>query len=386
LQKEISNKVDDLDITISEMLDNENKKGLIYRDIFRYLTREFEKDISKTEEGIKKKYDFNFKTRPLVNWLLDNNIQFQTKFKDKGVAKSYNAHTISPYVINRVNRLTELKLIAKGKNKVTSERNKSETDIYFLTRLGYLIALTLILKSEDKTSLTYSKVLGELLIKWSSYVPNVYDVDGNPHYRFLKELLSKCVDEYPEIILTYLDIIYKHATSSSTWSIEYSNLRSALNYDIYKKMLIDNDFRSLYYLILNRPKKWIRLDLSKHDSFFFKDLERIINFQFKNDVEKTIEEKCFKHIRDAAIGYRNDLPNQTWLDFRIKKRWDLKRIELSSDIDCIVMLVQCSNCGRIFDYVFKIKEDSLKNKSCKACNNGLLKPFEFLELDIHRNQ
>jgi len=142
--KKNTNKKNDLEVSINDIINYEDE-GEFYRDIFKFIMRNFDISRNTFDENYISQYDTSFRVRELVRWLLDNNRTLIDRFRGSKVNKSNRAQSSTSYVVSRLDRLIKIGLMAIARNKIKSKRNKNiETDLYGLTSIGYLIAITLL--------------------------------------------------------------------------------------------------------------------------------------------------------------------------------------------------------------------------------------------------
>ena len=407
IANKITNKNSEKKITIGEIVDTENNETAIYRDIFIFLAPRVKNLLSNFEEIMKQEHTFDkiipavddnkysessFRIRELVNWLLENHRPFIDKFKGEKINMSNRAHSKTPYVEYKINKLIELNLLV-AKDKVESKRNKNlTTNTYDITPNGVLIVLTLDLPNYYKGSDEYKKTLKYLLDEWLGFIPEGYKAIHNYYYHFIVEIFNNCIENYDDILLHFFSLVQNYY---NIVAINFSELRYMTNIALNKKIIDDNGFREFFYNLLynfnlTRHLK-VRLN-PEDDEVFVPQKQQLIKFQFKLDVEnhiernlsavlktksfniklsqwaKRIENKPATTMREAFEhnNYTN-INKEIVLDFEIKNKWEQERNHNLLDSDKIVLMTKCDDCNQIYPYPFEIEKESFNEITCKYC-------------------
>ena len=405
MEKKNSNYKNNQRITIADILDErtDDHEIRLYRDILRFFEPYLEQKFLNIENDNDRARQIDrFKIRELVNWLLDNNDDLKMEFSDSKVNKAYRAHKITPRIRYRIEKLVELELLVLI-DKVTSERNRELTELYGITRNGILIASTLYYSELPKGSEDYKKILKFLLEKWLSFLPKPYKDLFNYYYSYLKDILEECVEKYYDIPQNFINMIneYPHG-----FSINFSDLRSKINYIFYKRMMNDIEFKSFFYHLINnhdffKGSGFEPSNLIEGAEKKILEIQKKVKFQFKLDVESQIEREFFYYLRfnpsdDELIRWNKKnnikcvlpkelsqdvieeiISKEMVLNFQIKSQWEGLRNSNLSKFNVITTLVRCHHCYQIYSLSLKIEKESLNDMACQYCNNITIKFYDF---------
>ncbi len=387
-------------ISITDLLENENKEIRIYQDILGFFITKIQPLLDDHINDIKSSYA-DFRTRELVNWLLENNSELVNEFLNSRIKKSYRAHSKTPLIVKRLEKLMELGLLIKTEDKVESLRNKDPTDLYTITARGTLLALSLDIHNHNKRSNKYKKILEFLLKRSLIYLSPGYRDWHNHYYHFLKEILENCVAEHSDIVLSFIDLFQDYQNGHD---INFSELRSRINPIFFKEMVIDKKFRSLFCKTLQdfRISSLLKIDPNESTAREFMASARyLLKFQFKLDVEDHIERTISeflkyesRNIREFQWEKRNDKINisskeifeednikniseEIVLDFEIKNQWEMERNRNLPQNERTTILVKCLQCNLIYPISFGIEKEILNEIKCKSCKTTSVRLYDF---------
>ncbi len=418
--KKITNHKNEIKISIYDIVNIQNNDTIIYRDIFRFMLPNIKKLLSefvekeKTEQDasfsisglLKTEYNIesntSFKIRELINWLRENNRELKEGFRLSHQNKSNYAHSKSPYVTYRIEKLIELGLLVAKKEKVESERNKALlTDIYDITSNGVIVALTLDLHSLDRRSNEYKKLLKFLLKEWLSHIPQGYRDYNNYQYYFIEEILENCIENHDDILFYFFRIIQEYP---SVFQADFYDLRFNLNNAFYKKIIVDDEFKTIFYKVLYDFNILRRVKISSKTDIeegFMSQKQQLLKFQFKLDVETQIE-RIFSGVLKSELFDRKlsqwhkrtdnmaktmrkvyehnnytKINKEIVLDFQIKNDWEKERNQNLLDFDKMVLMINCDTCNQIYPYPFKIEKEYFNEIMCKYCKSKTVKYYDF---------
>ncbi len=385
-------------ISVTDLLENDSEEMRIYQDILRFFVT---KIYSLLEDHNKLKSGYDFRTRELVNWLLEENRELINEFQNSRMNKSYRAHSKTPLIIKRLEKLIELGLLIKTKDKVESLRNKDLTDLYTITARGTLLALSLDLHNHNKRSNKYKKILEFLLKRSLIYLSPGYRDWNNHYYHFLKEMLENCIKEYGDIVLSFIDLFQGYQNGHD---INFSELRRETNSIFFNKIIIDKKFQSQFFKTLEdfRISSFIKTNADESIAREFMTSARyLLRFQFKLDVENHLEGTISeflkyesRNVRVSKWMKRNDVINITSgeideeinrknieeeviLDFEIKNRWDMERNKNLSHYDRITIIIKCLQCNLIYPISFGFEKELLNEIKCKNCKTTSVGLYDF---------
>lgn len=395
-------KPEELNVDTSDIVYPRNKETDIYRDIFKFLLQDVKNWVLQQNQSEVKKIDTSFKMRELVNWLLENNYEFIKRYAGSKETKSYRAHTNTPVVAKRVDKLVELRLLEKSSVKVESLRNKElETYLYDVTNIGKMVTLTTGI--QNKTINQYSAeggiILKFLLDEWLHYLPANYRSPENYYYNFLTEMMTNCIGKYEDIITNFIDLFQEHYNG---YDINFSDLRTKTNFLLYSKMIIDSDFKILFYKILYEHHVSYLMNLLLDEPLARQVMApkiQLIKQQFKIDVENIIERICSEYLKynpprmrlskwqernkKSKLDLRNlskseiekiDL-EEVILDFDIKNNWEEERNKNISNFDKITAMMECPYCYSIYPLSFEIENKLISDIICIHCKKSSIMPY-----------
>lgn len=398
--KKITNKKDELKISIRDILDLHENGAVIYRDILKYLTTDVKESILKYHHNNTETVKTSFRIRDLVKWLLENNRQIMSEFRDKPRMNKGNwAHTKTPMITKRVDHLIKLQLVEKNEEKVPSRRNSNiPTELFEITNLGRLVALTLDLKYNNRMSNEHKIILKYMLERWLEIIPDSYKNVNNIHYYFIKYVIEKCLCHADNIVEDFF-VIIMHCSRGNGYFINFSDLRYKLNQTFVRHIIRDKQFQSLYNKSLDEIGKSNTIvnnfqysaDISSSTNW-----KNLITSQFKLDVESNLEKRLSECLKIDPIQRRKYLWQKkndcltlstkklleeeiksnggyldvTILDYDIKYAWEILRNENLSYLSAITMIGKCQKCLQIYPMTLDIEKDSLDEMKCKLCNNS----------------
>lgn len=397
----------ELNVNTSDIVYLNIEETQIYRDIFTFLYPKIKRGVLRDHDDIEKVSTF-FRVREVVNWLLDHNREFRKKYAGSKVTKSYRAHTNTPLVLKRLQRLIDLELLEKSDIRVKSLRNDTlVTDLYDVTTRGKMVTLTIGLQ-DHKNIVPHSQedngILSFLLNEWLDLLSPGYRSIDNYYYHFLVELMQNCIGKYRDIVISFIDLFqeYDHG-----YDINFSDLRANTNFILYFSIARDSEFKTFFFKILHdhnissltRPE--FHLTESQARQYMHPKIQ-LIKRQFKLDVENRIELMCSHHLkydssemREYQWQIKNKKMNATCeemskdevidsvlkeviLDFNIKNQWEEERYKNLSDFVKITTLIKCSQCGHIYPMAIEIENALLSNIICKYCNNkDIIELYDF---------
>ncbi|HET6589202.1 MAG TPA: hypothetical protein VFG45_03450 [Candidatus Nitrosocosmicus sp.] len=389
----------ELNVNTSDIVYLQIKETEIYRHIFLFLYPKVKSWILQ-DQNAKKTTGFTFfKVREVVNYLLDYHSEFKKKYEGSKVRKAYRAHTNTPLVLKRLERLVDLELLEKSDVKVKSLRNDTLiTDLYDVTPRGKMVTLTIGLQ-DPKNFIPHSqednRILSFLLEEWLDLLPNGYRSIDNYYYHFLVDLMKGCIGKYRNTVISFINLFqeYDHG-----YDINFSDLRAKTNFILYCRLTKDSEFKTLFFKtlsdhnVLHLMGSEFQLAESQARQFMHPKI-RLIKRQFKLDVENMFEVKCsdyLKHdssnIREYQWQIKNKKMNTTneeiskdelvdsvckevILDFNIKNQWEEERYKNLSDFVKITTLIKCSHCNHVYSMAIEIENALLSDIICKHCNN-----------------
>ncbi|MBA3749571.1 MAG: hypothetical protein H0X03_01490 [Nitrosopumilus sp.] len=388
-KKNNTNKTKEKKITISDILDENNDKTEIYKDIFQFI-------ILKGKENSKNEIDpqqyfsnSGFRVWDLSKWLLKNNRELSEKFQGSHQSTYSKTHSKIQNVTTLLSNLEELNLIVKGE-KVPSLRNyKIETEIYNLSLDGILIASLIDFKKLQKGTSKYRSALESLFKLWVKYIPQGSKDHNNSNYHFLIRFLKNCVEKYDDILLDFLKFLRE---CKSDLVFNFSELRYKINNTIFKRLIVNKEFRNLYYNVLKDYEA---------DEMYLKNLQQLIKHQFKLDIETQIERYSSRFLnfpsydmkryqwsnkpRNQHLSYEeviennydNDVYKERVFDYNIKNQWEKKRNENLINFNKITLIVKCDKCNQIYPYSFETEKEIIDKIICINCNQSKLKFYDF---------
>ncbi len=375
-KKNNTNKIKGEKTTILQILDGTDVDSEFYRDILRYIIGKRDGKI-KPEIKNKDRNEVNkdnnssnteFRVWELSKWLLKNNRQLRDTNKGSKKSTYSKTHSKIQNVSSSLNKLIDLDLIVISKEGEPSLRNpKIPTKVYDVTLLGMLIASLVEFKILTKGTSEYKEALESLLKIWIIYIPPGNKEWGNYNYHFLKGLIERCKERYDEVVLTFLDSVRERAPDLI---FNFGELRSKVNNMIFKKLIRDDEFRKLYFSCLN--------EFYIKNKYYNPNIERLIKFQFKLDVETHYERRLSQllnfssntiqtfqynirsnnNFRSYEEAMKSDLidkiNSEIVFDYNIKNQWEQIRNENLLNCDKITILLKCKKCSKIYPFQLEI--------------------------------
>jgi len=418
--KKNTNHKNEIKISINDILNIQNNDTIVYRDIFRFMLPNIKKLLSEfiekeesepvgslsfegllgTEYNIES--NTSFRIRELINWLRDNNRELKEEFHLSHYTKSNFAQAKTPYITNRIEKLVELGLLVKEKEKVESDRNRALlTDIYDITGNGVIVALTLDLHRLDRRSNENNKLLKFLLKEWLSHIPKGYKDFSNYQYYFIESLLENCIEKYDDTLLYFFSLIQGYP---SVFRTDFSELRFNLNNAFYKKIIVDDEFKTIFYKELHDFNFLRHVKVSSKadvEEGFLLQKQRLLKFQFKLDVETQIERNFSDVLKSDLLSMKlsqwskrtdnmgktmgevyehnnyTNINKEIVLDFEIKNDWEQERNQNLINFDKIVLIMKCDKCSQIYPYPFEIEKEYFNEIMCKYCKGNTVKYYGF---------
>jgi len=361
------------------------------------MLEEIETELEELEEKIEEeeaKGQGQQKDKQLIRsykkQIREKNKEFRNEFEGTKIPNSYRAHSKTPYVTNKIDNLIDLKLLTKYREKTESQRNKILTDVYDITRYGALTLLTLDLQNSDKNSNDYNKILSYLLDGWLNYLPLGYKDHNNHYYYILKKLFQTSIDNKRDIVLSFISFLLQF---HHVLDMNFSQLRSKMNLEIFDQIIKDNEFKTLFYKILegDDPKYVIKFYSTLNESIK-QEYKELIKYQFKLDIENhidIIQSDILKFDNNNIQNYltasfnlsmfmkgSTDLNKYAFisrdmvLTFDLKNRWEKIRNMNLSRYNIITIIKKCNRCNLIYPYSFEIEKESFDEIPCKYCKNN----------------
>lgn len=255
---------------------NLNKKTSLYRDILFYGLR---------------KNEIYFRVYELIDWLIDNNNEFNIKFKDyiaknKDKGKSDFIENRVERVKNSIEKLVDLGLIETSQAKAT--KGDASTTEYILTIFGQFVTL-FVAYDQDEDS-TKEKHVEEIF----NFFENYFKAEPiSTHGLFGLEFFKKCKEnnlfiEHVENILrgfkSYPDISNENDLLIQLPTINYDKISKRL-WLLWKSSLNvfnDNPEKLFYFLHLTKLQLQRTFDdrvinFSKYEKYRF-DLRKYSDF------------------------------------------------------------------------------------------------------------
>lgn len=284
--------------------------------------------------------------------------------------------------------------------EIESERNGEMTYRYHVERNGFLVASMLNLQNFSKGSREYKRILEFILNRILQIIPQPYRTSSNYYYYFLKELLRSCIDEYQEILDYFFNIVFE---KQDNLLINFSSLRSKINGKIYKKIIVDDRFRLLFYRALYDFKTPFWANVSESDdkeSRISQEREEaihLIKMQLKLDIEAYIDKDIsevlkistdpvksirYRNRQDMAVSHKklledhqnNQVIAKKVLDFEARNEWEKERNNNLSNHDLVTLIIRCSNleCNGIYPHSFEIEKEIFDEIPCKFCGKNAI--------------
>lgn len=404
-------------VSIVDIMDKEREDMTLYRDIFKFITPKIKEMLlsfseieNKVDEmdSLSDKESFlsqiekdtspsSFRIRELVNWLLKNNSEFYNEYIGSPINKSGRAHSKTPVVAARINKLIELDLLAFKKDKVQSMRNSDiKTFLCDVTPRGIIVALTLDLENHYQGSEEYERMVGFLLKEWLNFIPVGYKDPYNYYYHHIEVVLEKCLKSHKDIILSFIDLIRKY---SNGFEINFADLRRNINNIFFRKIVNNIEFRSLFYDHLNDLNVLKRPGISSipgEQEEFITQKRQLLKTQFKLDIEYQIDRiwnsrlkyppshsnisqwtSSSEYFTDTSeeLFDRYNFPNpqrENVIDFKLKITWEQMRNDNLFDVNKISLLVKCQKCFRINPILLEIEREKFEKIECRVCKTSNL--------------
>jgi hypothetical protein len=403
--------------------DEEDKIELrLYRDIIEFfINLDGEKSVKQEDRSVKLDeldekpsviYEIDeirfrevFRSRALCNWLLSHNRDLILEFADSRIAKTYRAHTIDARISKRIEKLVNLGLVMVDDDKVDSERGKSKTHQYIVSRNGMVVASLLNLQKLTKDSTRYKKNLQFILNRFMEFIPHTYRKPDNYYYYFLKEILQNCFNQHQDILFYFFNLMLQY---QSGLLINFSVIRSKLNTLFFRNIIKDKDFRLAFYNSLREfnTSFWIRALKDKSiETLIYEEkskAQQLIRTQFKLDIESQIDKdisevlktdtymtksfqfstKVQKHFTERDIikkGLFEQIQQQCVLDYPIRNNWELKRNSNLLDSNSITIITKCQRCGFISPYSIELETEAIEQVICQQCKErGGIESYDFI--------
>ncbi|MDN5867418.1 MAG: hypothetical protein L0H55_08460, partial [Candidatus Nitrosocosmicus sp.] len=381
----------------------------LFRDILRFIItidkrNEDEEEFTEYCELDGCHFKELFKPRILINWLLINNVDLRNEFAGQPYTKDYRAHKISSRISTRLEKLTELGVLSIHDKKVESGRNNEMTYRYLVKTNGMIIASMLNLQNYKSDSYEYKKILKFIFNRFVEIIPNPYKTSSNFYFHFLKEILDNCIGNHQDTLYYFFDLVVE---SRYNLLINFSELRYKINNMIYKKIIKDTEFRSLFYKSMYEFKTplWLLLlqynDTTTDDSLLKqekKEALQLVKMQFKLDIESQIDKdilevlntnnlliKSFQYRRKQDVTPVTNkevlegdeierIQEEHVIDFNLRIEWEKERNSNLSNTDRIVLVVKCIGCGHLYPYPFGIEKESFSEISCVFCKGYAIRP------------
>jgi len=366
-------------ITISQILDGTDVDSEFYRDILRYIIGKRNEETKPEIKNKVRKEDIRdndssnteFRSWELSKWLLKNNRQLREANEGSKKSTYSKTHSKIQNVSSSLDKLIDLDLVVISKEDEPSLRNpKITTKVYDVTLLGMLIASLVEFKMLTKGTSEYKEALESLLKLWIIYIPPGNKEWRNYNYHFLKGLIERCKERYDDVVVAFMDSIRERA---SDLVFNFSELRSKVNNMIFKKLIRDDEFRELYFSYLN--------DFYIKNKYYDSNLERLIKFQFKLDVETHYERRLsqllnfssntiqtFQYnirsnnkIRSYEEAKESDhidkINSEIVFDYNVKNQWEQIRNDNLLNYDKITILLKCKKCSKIYPFQLEMSQE-----------------------------
>jgi hypothetical protein len=385
--KKNTNKKIEKKITMGQIFDKDDVETKIYRDIFRYWIIKLKTSSSEFNVEDFTILNTDFTLWELSNWLLDNNNEVVNEFRGSTMTKSQRAHSKLTYITHKLKKLEELEILVKYDDKIDSKRNKNlKTEVFDMTNFGFLNVLVHELKNqkENNNNLEFRKISRYLLKHLLKYIPSSYKDPDNYYYYILEKVLENSIGNHDNIVWGFYKFMLQHDDGND---INFSELRFILNIEFYKEIIVNKEFKNLFYNIVegNNLNYYIKYYSELNENFkqMFKEM---IKYQFKLDIEKhydiiqsnsikseNYDEDISFHIDNMYIDLNNFtfLSKDTKFNFVIKNNWEQIRNMNLSKFNIITIIKKCDRCNMIYPYLFEIEKETYNDIICKYCKNNL---------------